>query len=580
MQTRRVILEVLPSRLTLACVRNGRVVEHRTARPEASDFAARWPEGLASLRGMLAEWVNAMKLHGAPVTVLYSAPSATCVVHSCPAAAGRHGAVRAAELAVRETGSFSPSAGTLDLLPLLCDPSTIAGREAQRHTLAVGDAHASTRALADWAQSAGLAPTQFIPHDAPTLMLALESATKAHGAGTPDAFEVFLWFGEHTCAVAAGSGGALRFIRSVPIGTESLTDVLCRPLRSKRDDASAGAATPAAHTGLITLDRATARRLLHTAGIPAPGTVADAALGLDATAVLPVMQPVLQRLAIELKQSLRFGLSESERASARLRLCGPGSFVPRLAQTLGQQVGILTPTSETTELPGVLVGDPGSGGAITAWAAVDRCRINLLPDDLETQLTLRRTRTFAWAGMVGAAALIALYAGTGWLTLRTERQRLEAMRLGPGGNGQEQSLQLSAKRSQEQLDQLRARVDSEMGQSPPVSATLAALAQIAPSEVRFTAIVLEGESGTTRPEGPGGTCAIEALALTDDPQRLAVILRDLTLRLEALPIVRSVRLGATQRTEQRGTPAQRFDLSIALNALPPRITAVHTGAAP
>ena len=54
------------------------------------------------------------------------------------------------------------------------------------------------------------------------------------------------------------------------------------------------------------------------------------------------LQPIdLQRYIIELRQSLRFGLSDEERADINLTITGPGASLPGLAELLARELDVL-----------------------------------------------------------------------------------------------------------------------------------------------------------------------------------------------------------------------------------------------
>ena len=57
--------------------------------------------------------------------------------------------------------------------------------------------------------------------------------------------------------------------------------------------------------------------------------------GLAGTQVVPLLQPVLQRFIVELRQSLRFGLNDNDRANLSLFITGPGSAVKGLSVDSG-----------------------------------------------------------------------------------------------------------------------------------------------------------------------------------------------------------------------------------------------------
>jgi len=164
---------------------------------------------------------------------------------------------------------------------------------------------------------------RLIPAEAVSLADSVRLATAPTVA---DEVTALVWIGEHSTSLAVGVGSGadrrLLFVRTVNSGTESLAEVLCRPLRRAR---------AAAHAQIITLPHDAARKMLLAVASPRerPDPRPSEPPG---SSLLPHLQPVLQRLSIEIKQSLRFGVTEADRPKVRIRLAGPGAAIPGLAR--------------------------------------------------------------------------------------------------------------------------------------------------------------------------------------------------------------------------------------------------------
>src|SRR5262249_38213525 len=125
------------------------------------------------------------------------------------------------------------------------------------------------------------------------------------------------YFGEHSSVLAAMMNGRLCFVRTLGLGVDALVDALTRPIRVRQG--------PEGFRPRVTLERGAARDLLLAMGVPGPDVVVDPQRGIDGSAVLPLLQPVVQRICIEVKQSLRFGMEEAAgKAPVRLTIVGPG----------------------------------------------------------------------------------------------------------------------------------------------------------------------------------------------------------------------------------------------------------------
>ncbi len=101
--------------------------------------------------------------------------------------------------------------------------------------------------------------------------------------------------------LAVGRPGRLAFVRSIGVGTESFADALVRPLRAR-----------AAETAPVSLDRESVRSVLRQVGIPSPDALIPGHPELTGASLLPVLHPVIQRLALEIKQSVRFGVEDAD----------------------------------------------------------------------------------------------------------------------------------------------------------------------------------------------------------------------------------------------------------------------------
>jgi len=566
----RTLIELSTTRLLLAVIQGGRTVDHRALQFDAAETSARWPAGLESIKSVLASWVAELKLQQTDTTILYTSPTSSASVFSCPAAAGAQGAVSAAELALRGTGAFTPGLSTLDAQPLVIKspPRSSAPSEPQLHTLAAADTNLSTGALAAWAITAGLNPISILPIDVPALLAASTIVTSRPTT------TVWMWFGEHASIIAAGSEGSLRFVRTISLGTESLIEALGRPIRSSRtSEAGPGRAE------MISLTRPAARQLLFSAGVPQPGSIVDASLGINGADMLPLLQPVLQRVAIELKQSLRFSLSETERSSIALRLDGVGSLVTNLTASLAKLAGVEPmPSDSSVAAPvGELVGDPAAGtGTIAAWSSLSRCTLNLLPVELEREVTMHKVRSRSWAGFASAAALVAIYGSLTFLSLRAERNRLDALRIDAARTSPAGALQISAGLAAQQHTIITTQLARELGDSPPLGDLLAAISFAMPEGVRLTSLSIESQGRDADTQSPTLTCSVGAFAQTADPQQLAAALYDLSISLGKLPMVASVKLGSAHRTEIRGASVHKFDFSLSLVSIPHQLVRWQT----
>jgi len=549
----RVIIDISPTRVLVALQRRGGgggVSAFRAQDLDAREWQEKWPGWLSRatvpVKGMLAE----LQATGAEATIVYAAPLAASAVFSCPVGAGPAAAENAARLALAEQTGHALHDQPCDFAVLGQDRLPRGGGgaagpsegSAQRHVLACTDRAESAAAVAQWAHSVGVNPVRLVPDDALALACGLDAALR-EGSGPPRAL---LWLGERCSVLACAADGRLRFIRVVRIGTAMLADALTRPIRRGEG------AEP------LALDRPAAERLLERTGIPGPRDEL-AELGVTGSALLPLLQPVLQRIGVELKQSLRFGLSEAERAGATLTLTGPGGSIPGLLKVLAEFCAIPA-SAETRGAAGAAEGAIATGSA--GWTALGRADVNLLPAPLQATRVLRTMRRAVWSGAMVASLLLGGHALMVMGQLDRANDEAEAVGSRLAASSDATALAMTAVRALEQRAATDARIGSAMGVGVPWDAVLSLLADAAPEGMHLTSV-----------QGVGPAGAMPTLDIAGHVERQAGVdpaltLREFVSRLAASPIVRGARLGSTQRSSARGLDTQRFEVSLTLAPVP------------
>src|SRR5262249_10185037 len=160
---------------------------------------------------------------------------------------------------------------------------------------------AGSNMIAAWLTRNGLSVHGLVPAKGAALALVIREAMSLPETGS----HAVLWLVDYFSALAGWHNGRLVFSRAVDFWYWMLADPTYRAAWAN---------------GHINFDRRQSYQLLCKAGIPRRGQPVDAAMRLAAEHVLPFMQPVIQRYAIETKQTLRFGIPESELARTTLRL--------------------------------------------------------------------------------------------------------------------------------------------------------------------------------------------------------------------------------------------------------------------
>lgn len=509
-------------------------------------------EQIEALHEPLTRCLEGMNAAGAPATVLTAMGELGVGVFSTGARAGAGAAASATLLALADLAQFTPDAALAFTAPLVLDESSTAAR--QRHILAGAITPGHADAIANLVSTLGLSLNRILPSDALALRLVVETVMQDRKSPAGG----MLWIGRASSILACRSDGALKLVRVLGVGIDHLAGAFARALK---------ASTPERGPHEVTLTVEEARTLLLTHGLPSPDALFDERRGIAGSAVLPLLQPVLQRLGVEIKQSLRFGVPEAQRASLVLTLDGPGAQIARLADFVTRQSGVNVAAGVTVGFSASPGAAPGSGVApdITAWNMLGRTEAALLPSAVSEERMRRRVSSAMWIG-VGAALILA--AGSGLAAesaLRRERAQLEAMAAGA-------TLVSTLPRaeverivtSSAQVERERTRIAAALGQSADFGAALRAVSTITPESFKLSRIeVVEDERGAS--------LLVVGLADADDELDFARQLKAFTGTLGSLPIIKSVNLGATGRvTASDGSPgrAHRFELKAGLVSLP------------
>lgn len=540
----RVVIELSPSRLQATQVRGREAVRTVYERIRIPDYAETWPAALDVLQPRLAAMIKDLGVRQAPSTLLYFSPTATAGVFSCPERAGTAGARAAARLALAESADLALDSSPHALDHLSTDRRAADGQPAHIHTLGIADTETTSQALAEWLVRAGTSPAELIPADVPGLVTAVDTAL---GQSGDDRVAVVLFVGEHSSVLTAASAGRLRFVRQIGIGAASLTDALAREIRPAGQD----------HPP-VTLDPATASALLLSQGIPRRDQEIDPGRGLTGDAVLPLLQPVLQRCIVEIKQSLRFGLDERERTRARLLGTGPGASIPRLVEVIGAQAGMQVESPEAA--PRVLSDE--LCGATSAWLAMRPLAVNALPRGLDRQLSTRRLIRATWAGVGVGCALLAVDAYRTHQLSGSAQRSVAELRARLAASAQATSIQNNLVATSAALAAARERVAARLNGGTRWDAALAVMADRTPPSIRLQQIQMFSEG--TKP-----VCRIIGHAPLTGNGDTSAPLKAYLDALSSSPIISSCRLGATQRATGPDGPIQNFEMTLWLVELAP-----------
>ncbi|MFM9996435.1 MAG: hypothetical protein ACKVU4_11625 [Phycisphaerales bacterium] len=539
----RVIIDLSPSSIEVVLARGPVVIGARTLAGLSPAPGRPWADAVGASSGALAGAVRELGAIGSPAWVVGASPDTVAGVFSCPVAAGRSGVWRAARLALIEASSqpdSAPHAGVLlavDRRAVNGDSSRGSARQA--HVLAAADSADAVECLWSWMGGAGLSPRGVIPESAVALASACRAALGPRGRQSGRGVAcLVMHVGERQTVLAAACAGRLRFVRQVALGLADLAAAFRRAGEADGAGGDEGASTEA-------------MELLRSVGIPQRGDTGLDVRGLSAGDVLPGLQPVLQRLAGEVRQSVRFGLVDGERDGVTLTLVGPGARVPRLAEVIATDTGVR---------PGATAGADATDRR-TQLAALDP-PLALVPAG---ERAARERRGVRRGVLVGVALAWLLVAADGVLThldARAGRRDLLALRTRRDGAARLESLDAQASAAVGAVVGARERRRAALGQQVPWDALLVEIARRLPPDVRLDGVELgyDVERAVARVR-----CSAAEIA----PGSAGRSMKAYADALGRLPLAAQVRLGSSQRIVGVDGPAVVvFDLAIDLIGLP------------
>ena len=534
------LVEIGPGRLQAGVWRGGVLSPVHTVTFDDSIWEGAWKEGLRPLDAPLREALAGLSADATthPTVGFYHSPTAVADVFTCPG--GGRASAEAALLALGETAGFSLDENPHDHCVLKTEPARVgvggAALGKQTHRLIAADTDAGAAAVTSWLERAGLRVRAIAPVTAAHIKTLIDRVAGSEHPGAT----IMLRVGEHRSQLAASIGGRLRLVRHVSLDLQTLTQALTLPMTVRS----------AAGTSEARLSRDEARAMLFRVGIPERDMVIDEARGLTGAAALPLLQPVLQRAIVEMRQSLRFGLEEPERDGARLVVIGPGSAVPNLGEMLA---ALLSLKAASPSCP-----DEHRTDLEDAGAHASALGINLLPYGSVLTQGVRRVRMALMAGAACAAVYAGMDGAMTWYQTRELSDKIEALRE-PTRQAREflEDKEKTASRDN-QMSRLRRAIDGAIGEAAPWSAWMEDLAALTPDSVKLRDITMTSDSGTAR-------CEVRGEIRPDGAGRAEI--GPFVGALERSALVSNVSLGGTQRSGN-GDGAVEFQTSVTLWRLP------------
>lgn len=532
------IIGLSPSAVEVGQFQGGECVAYDRVAIPPGDWASNWSKQLRPLDAALQQSIRKLGIDSRrSVEVVYSGPDTVVDVVSLNATGDD--ALRAAGLSLAEGMPGTVGSAPSHVEILAADPE---GADRLTHVLAVAERDESASVVVEWVRRAGLSVRTLIPAGA----LAVQAAVRELLAGDEKGTRSLLLLGEHRTIIAAANGGSLRCVRSVAFGFEALADAVVRASSVATEERAEGG--PGYETAL---------RVLLTAGIPRrdqPMGIGD----LRGESVLPFLQPVLQRLVVEIKQTLRFAVGESELARSHMVLTGTGSAIPRFAELLSGQIEIPVTVSAGAKMRLV-----DEASELAGASRMERSGFRFLP---HVEVTRREGRLRNRCLAAGAGLAGVLLAGDALLAMSAKRDvdagvatllpRLGTVR-------EEAALRASAADMGLRVGAEERAVREALGECPDWGALFGEIANLSAHPIRLLEVsvtqTINGYSASIR-----GLSYVEKTEQGEASDSLGAYITT----LQGSPLICSVELGSTRLGEVDGKSVKYFLVTARLTGLP------------
>jgi hypothetical protein len=244
------------------------------------NFDEAWEQGLCPLDDALRGALRSIGARpGASARVVYHSPRVMSEVFVAPTTGPA--AMQAARMHLSQSLPDAGQGWSTHIHPIV---QLVQPGAAKRQVLILSaDTATNQNILAQWLTRCGIRPASI----APSRAILLEHAMRAEQRDAGPVVNIH--FDEHAMTLCGWVDHRLVFARCADVGYALIIDALKRAARSNN-----GELPP----------RDYAARLLFSAGIPVRGQLLDPSRSLTADAVMPLVQPALQRCIIEVRQTL------------------------------------------------------------------------------------------------------------------------------------------------------------------------------------------------------------------------------------------------------------------------------------
>lgn len=547
MNRKTVVVGLFADRMdVLVCLRDDIIASRRIECTFGTDPIS-WRKTVDDAGRKLGAVVDELKVSDLPCFVLYRNPTAYTDATSLAVSSSSH-ARQAAVLGCAESLSCPLDDAATTTYVIGRDRS---GDPPHTHVAVAADHDDALAALAAMVTEAGLQFLSATPIDA---VLMARTASRALHANQSN--QGYLYIGEQRSFFVIADHGRILFCRQINLGSESLASGLTKSIRAAQG------------VTLMELTLSDARDMLFRVGIPKRDQIVHETLGLVGSQIIPLMQPVLQRFTVELRQSLRFGVPEEHRQSVQLHVSGPGGAIPNLPEVIGAELGLSTHVDQQYSAFSCI--DPASAGSEIGDVLSDsrlHTELELRPTELATARAMTRLQRWLWAG--AAAALIVIAADTVHYQSKLSRVKDQIAAL------ESQSIDRTAlQQAGEKLfkaitamDNLEAEIAKECNTAINVRACLQEFSSVTPDSIRLMSIAFSQDKGKTV-----GRLTGHAVDHNDVAGRTQI--EPFVHNLKSSPLFDDVTLSNVQAGTVNGTTGHQFVITLA------GVTVPRTMAAP
>lgn len=481
---------------------------------------------------------------GLPARVFYRAPSA-CAEYVSPRARTAAEAVSAAVLACADSLACPLDMAASRACVVLFEKHA---QEPKAHVVVAADCDDGLAAVNEMVEQAGLEFVAAMPIDAAIMTSVAQRAIETAPA-TPVAT---LYFGEHRSFLVIASKGSIIFARQISVGLDALRQSLMRPLRLSSGQS-------------VELGREVAQAIIHDHGFPSRAQVVHAEMQLTGAQIVPVLQPVLQRFMVELRQSLRFALPEGQRDAVTLRLLGPGSRTPGFPEIIADELGVKVEPDRA--YAAFDHREPASAGSELTDAMTSRramTELGLAPLAVTRDRRMRQMQRWLWTGAAAAVVMIGFDYARYQSRLTDVRKDVEASNKHSEGMAALKATADKLVAASNAMGALENTIRKETGSRLCMGAVMQELSRLTPASIRLFSV-------SFKPGNEGQVLGRISGYVTDDAAQGGAgtrLLENYMRQLGESPLLARLSLANVQATILEQTPAQTFDISFDGIAVP------------